>query len=163
MKKQAAKNKRGDVAVNRKASFDIAVEETLEAGVILTGEEVKSVRADRIQLTGSYVKLMYGKRGSDRLPDPVIIGLHLSQSSDPQRVRKLLLHAREVRMLEQELSAKGKTAVPLSAYFSRGWLKIKIGVGSGRKKYDKRELIKRRDLDREQGAELKQRGQRHAR
>lgn len=138
------------VAENRRATFDVSVEQTLEAGMVLTGDEIKSIRAKRAQLTGAYVKLLSGGRG--RLPKPVVVGMHLSLAKDPERVRPLLLSAREIRILAEELSEKGKTAVPLDIHISHGWAKVTVGIGSGRKRYDKRELIKSRDLDRQQRA-----------
>lgn len=133
------------VAENRRAGFDIAVEQTLEAGIQLTGDEIKSIRADRVQLTGAYVRLLQGRR---KLPKAVLIGMHLSLAKEPERTRALLLHAKELRLLESELGQEGKTAVPLSIHFKRGWAKANIGIGKGRKVRDKRELIKKRDLER---------------
>ncbi len=135
------------VAENRRGRFDVAVEETLTAGMVLTGDEIKSIRADRIQLTGAYVKLVQGRK---RLPKPLVIGMHLSLAKDPERTRELLLSAKELRILADELSQKGKTAIPLNVLFKRGWAKLTIGIGKGRKRYDKRELLKQRDIDRQQ-------------
>jgi SsrA-binding protein len=143
------------VAENRRARFDVAVEETLEAGVVLTSDEIKSIRAERIQLTGAYIKLMSGGKASDELPTPVVVGMHLSAATDPERTRPLLLHGKEVRYLQEELSTKGKTAVPLSVYFKRGWAKVLIGIGKGRKQHDKRQVLRERDLAREQQHQLK--------
>lgn len=153
MKKKNSKPA-GGVAVNRRATFDIAVEQHFEAGIVLTGDEIKSVRADRVQLTGAYVKLMYGKQG--KLPEVALIGVHLALAKDPQRTRMLLLKKSEVRELETLLSTRGKTAVPLGLHFRHGWLKVNIGVGTGRKAYDKRNLLKERDLDRQERAASKQ-------
>jgi len=140
--------KRPPVAENRRARFDIAVEETLEAGMVLDGGEIKSIRADRIQLTGAYVKLL--KNNGQELPQPILIGMHLSDAGDPERSRPLLLHAKEIRFLAEELSTKGKTAVPLRVYMKRGWAKVLIGIGAGRKSYDKRQLLRERDIQRDQ-------------
>ena len=140
---------RPTVADNRKARFDVSVEETLEAGIVLTSDEIKSIRAKRLQLTGAYVKLMRGGVESNRLPKAVLVGLHLSQAADPERTRPLLLHSKEIRFLEEQLSVKGKTAVPLNIHLKRGWAKVLIGVGSGRKQRDKRQLLKDRDVTRE--------------
>jgi SsrA-binding protein len=140
------------VADNRRARFDLAVEETLEAGLVLTGDEIKSIRADRVQLTGAYVKLLKGKK---KLPRPVLVGMHLSLAKDPERTRDVLLKARELESLVEALNQKGKTAVPLNVHFKRGWAKLLLGVGKGRKKYDKRELLKQRDLERQQRSNAK--------
>lgn len=138
---------------NRRARFEVAIEETLEAGLALTSDEIKSIRADRVQLTGGYVKLL----GAADLPEPVVVGLHLSAAVQPERTRKLLLHAREIRHLQEELNTKGKTAVPLRIYFKRGWAKVEIGIGRGRKQHDKRRLLRERDIARDQAATLKNR------
>ncbi len=143
-----------DVAQNRKARFDIAVESTFEAGIVLTGDEIKSIRADRVQLTGAYVRLMHGPARTG-LPKAVLIGAHLSLAADPDRVRPLLLKAKEIREIANDIETKGKTAVPLSIHYKRGWAKVLIGVGKGRKAYDKRQLLKDRDVDRQQRADLK--------
>lgn len=131
---------------NRKASFDVAVEQTYEAGLVLTGEEIKSIRAERAQLTGSYLKLHNGNLQ--------VIGLQLSTAPDPQRLKKLLLNQAEIEQIKAAF-IKGKIAVPLKLYLKRGWAKLLIGVGTPRKKYDKRALLKQRDLQREASGELK--------
>jgi SsrA-binding protein len=136
-------------ASNRKAGFTIAIEETIEAGIVLTGEEIKSVRAGRMQLTGAYLKLMYASNHRNQIPEPVLIGVHLSQSSDPQRTRKLLLHTKEIIHIQECIARKGYAAVPTRLYLKRGWAKVAIGIGRGRKNHDKRQLLKSRDLDRE--------------
>lgn len=140
-------------ARNRKATFDVQVEQTYEAGIVLEGSEIKSIRANRAQLSGGYVKLLH--RGGDRLPEVVLVGLHLAGARDPERVRRLLLHEKEIAQLDGLLSAKGKVAVPLKIYLTHGWAKLQIGLGRGRKMHDKRELLRDRDRDREQQQELK--------
>jgi SsrA-binding protein len=142
-------------AENRKARFDVAIEETLEAGIVLTGDEIKSVRAKRAQLTGGYIKLLYGNNPQS-LPKPVVIGLHLGLAHEPERVRSLLLHAKEIRILQEKLATKGKTAVALDLHMKRGWAKLLIGIGSGRKKADKRNLLRERAIERDQAQQLKQ-------
>ncbi|MEI6477661.1 MAG: SsrA-binding protein SmpB [bacterium] len=142
-------------ARNRKAGFDIEVQEKYEAGIVLTGDEIKSIRSGRMQLSGSYVKLMRGHSKQGGLPEVVLIGMNLSQAAKPDRTRRLLLHAREVETLTRALEAKGKVAVPLSLYFKRGWAKVSVGVGVGRRQYDKRELLRKREGERSQERELK--------
>lgn len=138
---------------NRRARFDVAVEETLEAGLVLTGDEIKSIRQDRVQLTGAFVRLV-ADRGE--LPRPVVVGLHLSAAKEPERTKALLLHEKEVLHLQELVSAKGKTAVPLKVYLRRGWAKLEIGIGSGRKRHDKRRLLRDRAIERDQQQTLKQ-------
>jgi SsrA-binding protein len=140
---------------NRKAGFDIEVQERFEAGIVLSGDEIKSIRAGRAQLSGAYIKLMRGRSGANRLPEVIVIGLHLSQAASPDRSRRLLMHAKEIEDLAKALDAKGKVAVPLSLYTKRGWAKLSIGVGVGRKQYDKRDLLRKRDGDRNVQRELK--------
>jgi len=140
-------------AVNRKASFDIQVEQTFEAGLVLEGAEIKAIRANRVQLSGAYVKLLHGSGG--KLPEVVAIGMHLAETRDPERTRHLLLHQKEVEEIDTLLSSKGRTAVPLKLYLKGGWAKLLIGVGRGRRAYDKRELLKDRDMERDQRQELK--------
>jgi SsrA-binding protein len=135
------------VAQNRKARFDVSVEETFEAGIVLTGDEIKSIRADRLQLTGGYVKLMRASKND--LPQPVIIGLHLGVAKVPDRTRALLLKASEIRKIDEMLNAKGMTAVPLSVHFKRGFAKLLIGIGKGRKQHDKRQVLRERSMKRE--------------
>jgi len=126
------------VARNRKA---VAVEQRLEAGLILTSDEIKSIRAGRIQLTGGYVRLL--------TDGPAVLGIHLSLAKNPDRVRKVLLNAKEIKELQTLLREKGKIAVPLDIHFSHGWAKLTVGIGSGRKQHDKRELLKSRDIERQ--------------
>ena len=134
-------------AENRKANFDVAVEERIEAGLVLSGDEIKSIRADRIQLTGSFIRLVNGQ--------VKVVGMHLSLAAEPERTRSILLHASEIETLRKALQIKGKVAVPLDVHFHKGWAKLTIGIGSGRKNRDKRQLLKERDQEREQRQELK--------
>ena len=144
-----------ELAQNRRARFDIAIEETYEAGIILTGDEIKSIRANRAQLTGAYVRFMHGKRSGKALPEAVIVGSHFALAADPERTRALLLHAKEIEKIREAVEVKGQTAVPLSIHLKRGWAKVIIGVGKGRKGYDKRELLKERDIERDTRAATK--------
>ena len=139
---------------NRKAGFDVAVNQTYEAGIALTGDEIKSIRNNHVQLTGAYVKL-HRSRSQGRLPEVILVGMHLSKAKDPDRIRKLLLHQKEIEEIDRLLHTKGLAVVPLSLFMQRGWAKIKVGIGPGRRQYDKRQLLKERDLDRQQRGELK--------
>ena len=141
--------RKSELAFNRKATFDTSIDHTLVAGLVLTGDEIKSIRAGRVQLTGGYVKLLSG--------EPYVVGMHLSLAAVPDRSRKLLLKASEIAQLAKELQTKGRVAVPVKVFLQHGWAKLSVGVGSGRKRYDKRELLKKRDIDREQRGELKRR------
>lgn len=143
------------VAVNRKANFDYFIEERLEAGIQLKGFEVKSVREGKVNLKESYVRIMNG--------EAFLIHCHISPYSsiqghfdvDPVARRKLLLKRPEINRLAGLASQKGYTIVPLSMYFKKGLVKVEIGVGKGKKQYDKRETIKRRIHERESAAAIK--------
>jgi SsrA-binding protein len=145
------------IADNRKATFDYHVIETFEAGVALLGTEVKSAREGRVNLRDSYCRLENG--------EAVLLGVHIGQYShdggyavhDPTRPRKLLLHREELRKLLGRTTERGLTIVPLRMYFKGRRIKMAIALVKGKKSYDKRETIKRREADRETRAALKSR------
>jgi len=144
------------IASNRKAFHDYFVLQKLEAGIALTGTEVKSLRAGRANLKDSYVDF----EGSEAF----LVGSHISpyehgniQNHDPERKRKLLLHRREIERLRSQVIEKGLTVVPLRLYFKGGRVKAEIAVVRGKKQYDKREAEKRREADREAAAAMKSR------
>lgn len=139
------------LAQNRRASHDYFIEETYEAGMVLQGTEIKSIRAGRINLKDSHARIDNG--------EVVIINMHISPyeqgnryNHDPTRTRKLLLHRREIDKLIGLTQRQGFTLVPLKVYIKNGFAKVLIGVGKGKKKYDKREDLKqkqmKRDIDR---------------
>jgi len=135
--------------VNRKARHDYFIEETVEAGMILTGSEVKSIRAGRCNLVDSFARIARG--------EAYISNVHISQydpahrdNHEPTRSRKLLLHRLEIDRLEGKLKQKGLTLIPLRIYFNaRGRAKIELGLGRGKKLHDKRQSIKEREAKRE--------------
>lgn len=135
--------------VNRKARHDYFIEETVEAGMILTGSEVKSIRAGRCNLVDSFARITRG--------EAYISNVHISQydpahrdNHEPTRSRKLLLHRLEIDRLEGKLKQKGLTLIPLRIYFNaRGRAKIELGLGRGKKLHDKRQSIKEREAKRE--------------
>ncbi|HUJ15484.1 MAG TPA: SsrA-binding protein SmpB [Thermoanaerobaculia bacterium] len=142
------------IASNRKAFHDYFVLQKLEAGIALTGTEVKSLREGRANLKDSYVDVDRGEAW--------LVGTHISpyshgnrENHDPERKRKLLLHRREIDKLEGQIVEKGLTIVPLRLYFKGGRVKAEIAVVRGKKLYDKRESEKRRELDREAEAAMK--------
>lgn len=139
----------GVVADNRKARHDYDIEETYEAGIVLTGSEIKSVRAGRVNLRGSYAKVY---NDEVYLYDAHIApyeqsGTHFNH--DPLRPRKLLLHRREISRLDGLVRQKGLTLVPLKLYFKGRRAKLELGVARGKKSYDKREDIARREAQRD--------------
>ncbi len=150
------RNRTGDqpVATNRKAFHDYHVLETLEAGLVLKGTEVKSLRDGRANLKDSYVTVRNG--------EAFLLNAHISpyshgniENHEPLRPRKLLLHRRQIRHLDDETTRKGLTVVPLKIYFQDGRAKAEIAVVRGKKLFDKRETERRREADRETAAAIK--------
>ena len=143
-----------NVAVNRRAKHDYFLEEFYEAGMSLTGTEIKSIREGRVQFKDSYISIVHGEAS--------IKGRHISpykQGSffnvDPDRDRKLLLHKYEIRKLDQKVRLKGYTLVPVRIYLKRGMAKLEIALAKGKDLYDKRESEKMRDAKREMEKALK--------
>jgi SsrA-binding protein len=136
------------VAVNRRARHEYAVEETLEAGIALTGTEIKSIRAGRVNLAEAYARIERGEAW--------LIGAHIApyeqgnrNNHEPTRTRKLLLHRDQISELIGRTQAKGFTLVPLKLYIRNGMAKLEIGIAKGKKAYDKRRTIAERDARRE--------------
>lgn len=144
------------IAVNRQARHDYFIEETLEAGLALQGWEVKSLRAGRVQLKESYVLLKNGEAwlfGSHVTPLPTA-STHVL--ADPTRTRKLLLHRLQLSRLVGAVERKGYALVPLTLYWSKGKIKLEIGLAKGKKAHDKRAVEKDRDWQREKQRMLRQ-------
>ncbi len=134
---------------NKKARFEYDIEETLEAGLVLEGSEVKSVRQGKVSLDGAYCKV-------DRDGEMKIHGMYVKPydeagpfGHEPRRTRKLLLHNQEIRKWGDKSEKERYTIVPLELYFRDGWAKLKIGLAKGRKKHDKRQAIKEREMERQ--------------
>lgn len=145
----------GTVAKNRKAGFNYAIEETVEAGLILTGAEVKSLRQGRASINEAYAA---AQEGGIYLLNATILeyGSIGYMKHTAARPRKLLLHKKEVKRLTGAVARKGYTLIPLELYFNaRGIAKIKLGLGVGKNNVDRREDIKKRDWDREKRRLLK--------
>jgi SsrA-binding protein len=142
------------LAINKRANFDYEILDKYEAGLVLFGYEVKALRAGNASLGGSYITFKAGHRG---LPEAFLINAHISlykyastiKDYDPTRSRKLLLKEKEINYLLGKKKEQGLTIVPLRIYTKNSFLKLEFGVGRGKKNYDKREDIKKRDLDRE--------------
>lgn len=129
---------------NRYASHEYTILETLETGLVLVGDEIKAIRASRVNLKGSYVKIFY----ENGKPEAYLVGSHFHTTAvDPYRTRKLLLHRNEIDRLMGKTQEKGLTLVPLSLYITRGHAKLEIGLGRGKKLYDKRATIRERELN----------------
>lgn len=139
-----AKNEIKVIAQNKKARHDYFIEQTIEAGIVLSGTEVKSIRQGKVNLKDSYASIEQG--------EVILIGMHVSPyeqgnifNRDPKRDRKLLLHKYEIKRLMGYVQQKGMTLVPLQLYFKNGKVKVELGIAKGKKLYDKREDIARRD------------------
>ncbi|GEL07501.1 SsrA-binding protein SmpB [Salisediminibacterium halotolerans] len=145
-----------DIAQNRKARHDFHIEETFECGIVLTGTEIKSVRNRRVNFKDSFARVKNG--------EVWIHNMHISPyeqgnrfNHDPVRARKLLLHKKEINKLAGMTKEKGYTLVPLKMYIKNGVAKVLIGIGKGKKKYDKREDLKQKAMKREVEREFKDR------
>jgi SsrA-binding protein len=143
------------IAKNRRARFDYDIEEKYEAGVSLVGSEVKAMRAGKVDVTDAYVVV---ERGEAWLKQMYVAPFEQTSvfAHEPRRARKLLLHAREIGQIHELLARGGYTGVPLSLYFKGGRVKVELGVGKGKKHYDKRADIAKRDADREARAVSRQ-------
>ena len=134
--------------INRKAYFDFRILETLEAGILLTGPEVKSIKSGRLKLDGAHVRIINDEAYLVNADIPLYESAHV-ESYDADRTRKLLLRKKQLISLDTKLRQKKLTIVPISCYTTRNLIKIEIGLGQRKKSTDKREEIKKRDLARE--------------
>ena len=142
------------IATNRKARHDYAIEDTVEAGLCLEGPEVKSLRLKHVTLTAAFARVE---------PKGIFLyGMHISPyefntltQTDPLRTRKLLLKKQEIKRLTKATEVKGMALIALEVYFKRGWAKVLLGLGRGKKAPDKQDTIKKRDLDREMRRDFK--------
>ena len=133
---------------NRKALYDYTIEDTYEAGIVLTGTEIKSIREGKANLKDSYAII--------KKEECFILGMHISPydkgnrfNHDEYRTRKLLLHKKEILKIRDKIDIKGYTLVPIKLYFSKNKAKILLGVGKGKKVYDKRESMKEKAINKE--------------
>lgn len=150
------KKRSGDKSVirNRRASYEYHFIDKFDAGLVLTGTEVKSLRAGNVNLVDSFVDMRNG--------EPWLMSMYIApfkhgnrNNHEPTRPRKLLLHRREIEQIERGTEAKGLTVVPLEIYFTRGLAKCKIALARGKKMHDKRASIQEKDTKREMARELK--------
>ena len=142
------------IANNKKAYFDYFIEDKYEAGVALHGTEVKSIRMGKCSIKESYIKIEDG--------EVFIYGMHISPyekgnifNKDPMRVKKLLMHKYEINKLNGKLQQKGLTLVPLQVYLKGGLVKVEVGLARGKKLYDKRDSLAKKDMNREAEKEFK--------
>ena len=143
------------IAVNRRARHDYAIEDTLEAGIVLTGTEIKSIREHKVNIAEAYVRMEHGEAW--------LVGAHIAEYAQgnrnnhaPNRTRKLLLHRREIEKLEKETTQKGMTLVVTRIYWKNGRIKFEVGVAKGKKLFDKRETEMKKTIEKETRQELKQ-------
>lgn len=143
------------IAQNKKARHDYFIEETIEAGIVLSGTEVKSIRQGKLNLKDCYATIVGG--------EVILSGMHISPyeqgnifNKDPLRDRKLLLHKSEIKRLLGLIQQKGLTLIPTQAYLKRGMVKIELGVARGKKLYDKRDDIAARDAKRDIDRKIKE-------
>ncbi|MCK9268242.1 MAG: SsrA-binding protein SmpB [Alkaliphilus sp.] len=144
------------VSVNRKARHDYFIEETYEAGIALAGTEVKSIRQGKINIKDGYAQVENG--------EVFLYNVHISPyeqgnifNRDPLRARKLLLHKNEIKKLIGYVQQKGYALIPLSFYLKNGLVKVELGVGIGKKKYDKRQVLAKKDAERRIEREFRER------
>ena len=140
------------LAYNKRAKFDYAISDTYEAGIVLLGHEVKSIKTGHVSLKGAFVTV---KRNENRLPALYLTNSHIPiykkastvSEYDPDRPRKLLLKKRQIEHLIGKRREQGLTLVPIKIYTKRSLIKLSFGIGRGKRKFDKREAIKKRDTD----------------
>ncbi len=139
---------------NKRAYYDYDIKETYEAGIVLTGTEIKSIRAGKATLKDSY--------GIVKNNEVYILNMHISAyekgnifNHEEIRTRKLLLHKREIWKIRDAITKDGYTLIPIKLYFQRNYAKVMIGIARGKKNYDKRESIKKKDIEREMSKQLK--------
>jgi SsrA-binding protein len=158
--KNSAANEAGDriVAVNRRGRFNYEIEDTFEAGLVLTGTEVKSLRNHQAQIAEAYATL---EKGPHDRPEVWVQGMYIAPykqgnafNVEPRRRRKLLLRRDQIDRLSGKIAQKGYTLVPLKLYFTRGRAKLQIGLGKGMKRHDKRRAIEERETKRRLSAEF---------
>jgi SsrA-binding protein len=143
-----------EIIVNKKARFDYEVVDTFEAGLVLVGTEVKSVRLKKVSIQEAYATIKNN--------EAFIIGMNIAQyemgnrfNHEPARERKLLLHRHEIKRLTGKLKERGYTLVPLKVYFKNGKVKVLLGLARGKAQYDKRKTIQKREADRDMQREIK--------
>lgn len=137
---------------NKKAFFDFQISETFEAGIALFGFEVKSVRLGKADLSGSFVRIIGNQ--AFLVNGKIFPYQQAHEGYDERRTRKLLLHKNEIISLKSKVEGSNLSLVPVSLYIKHGFVKLEIGLGKGKKKYEKRESIKKRDLQRDLEREL---------
>jgi SsrA-binding protein len=147
------------IATNKRARFDFFIDETHEAGIVLKGTEVKALREGKVNMKDSYARI--------ENEEIILVDAHISPythgnrfNHDPERPRKLLMHKREIRRLYGKTREKGYTLIPTRIYFKDGRVKVEVGLGKGKRAFDKREVLRKKTIEREvertyRGAKIK--------
>lgn len=142
----APADRRKVIASNRRAHHDYAIVDTVEAGIVLSGSEVKAMREGAVKIADAYARVIRGQVWLDGVHIPPYQFAHGVGAHDPDRARKLLLNRREIDRLEDEIARERYSLVPLAFYFKNGRVKVELGLGKGRKKSDKRQAMAERDI-----------------
>lgn len=135
------------IAFNRQALHEYEILEKFEAGIVLNGEEIKAIRAGRANLSGAFCRISNSEAW--------VLNMHISNTKEPERSRKLLLHKNEINSLMGKTQQKGMSLISLSLYFKKNHAKLEIALARGKKLYDHRETLKKRDMNRQTERELK--------
>jgi SsrA-binding protein len=142
------------LSVNKKARYNYAIDESLECGIVLEGTEVKSIRLNKFSYSDAYCRIIKN--------EPWLIGFHIAMydfgninNHEPEKNRKLLVHKDELKKLTRKVDEKGFTLIPLKVYLKKGLIKVEVGICKGKKNYDKRAVIKERDLNKDAAREMK--------
>lgn len=141
------------VSLNKRALHDYEFDRHIEAGLVLVGAEIKAIRAGKVNLRGSFARIEYPRHGGE--PELVVTNLHIGAGDNPTRTRKLLVHRKEIEQLIGKLQERRLTLIPVSLYLKRGFAKLDLGLGRGRKQYEKRDRLKRKHRKRQTERELR--------
>ena len=136
------------IAFNRRALHDYHILEKFEAGIVLTGEEIKAIRANRVSLAGAFCRIQQNEAW--------VLNMHIANTKEPERTRKLLLHKNEIQSLIGKTQQKGLSLIALSLYIKKNHAKLELALARGKKLYDHREELKKRDISRQTERELKE-------
>lgn len=136
-----------NLAQNKKAFAEYEILDKFEAGLVLTGEEIKAIRDHRANLNGTFCRISNSEAW--------LLNMHVANTKEPERSRKLLLHKKEITSLIGKTQEKGLSLIPLSLYLKRGKAKLEVAIAKGKKLYDRRDELKKRDLDRLKEREIK--------
>lgn len=135
------------IAQNKKAFAEYEILEKFEAGIVLSGKEIKAIRAHRVNLSGTFCRIQNN--------EAFVLNMHIANVDEPERSRKLLLHKSEIQSLLGKTQQKGFSLIPLSLYIKKGKAKLEIGLARGKKIYDRREELKKRDINRQTEQDLR--------